>query len=76
MIISLVVKQKRERFLRRKNLLSERLKTLQRSQEELPDIQALLNKREDIIFSSSQELNRREKDFEDEKSNSEMMLKP
>lgn len=39
------------------------------------DGQALLNKREEFIFSRSQELNRHEKDLEDEKSNFENDIK-
>ena len=47
---------------------------MQQGQERLLDGQALLNQREDFIFSRSQELNRLEKELEASKSNIETEL--
>ncbi|KAL6955025.1 branched-chain-amino-acid transaminase [Sarracenia purpurea var. burkii] len=66
---------KEKEILLERQSLYERQKALQESQERLLDGQALLNQREDYIFSRSQELNRLEKEYESSKANLEEELR-
>ncbi|XP_057491664.1 protein CROWDED NUCLEI 4-like [Actinidia eriantha] len=66
---------KEKEILLERQSLYERQKTLQELQDRLLDGQALLNKREDYIFSRSQELNRLEKELESSKANTEKDLR-
>ncbi|OMP01715.1 Aminotransferase, class IV [Corchorus olitorius] len=55
---------KEKEIILERQLLSERQKIVQQEQERLLDGQASLNKREEYIFSKTQELNRVEKELE------------
>ncbi|GFY86673.1 little nuclei4 [Actinidia rufa] len=66
---------KEKEILLERQSLYERQKTLQKLQDRLLDGQTLLTKREDYIFSRSQELNRLEKELESSKANTEKDLR-
>lgn len=62
---------KEKEILLERQSLCERRKSVQQSQERLLDGQALLNQREDYIFSRTQEISRLEKELQASKLNLE-----
>lgn len=62
---------KEKEILLERQSICERQKSVQQSQERLLDGQALLNQREDYIFSRTQEISRLEKELQASRSNHE-----